>query len=251
VRLPSSTAGSPIQSNPQWFATTHWSVVLAAKGEAATDAKAALGELCSVYWRPIYSYIRREGYRQSDAEDLTQGFFGQLLEKNYLQHLVHQRGKFRSFLLTFLKHFLSDERDRGNAQKRGGGQKVISLDELPSEEREGVEPSSRLTPEQQFDRRWAETLLAHAVKRLRAEYEAKGKGLLFNLLSGFEPGKHGAQSYLEIGAQLGMSESGIKSAVHRLRTRHREILREEIAQTVSSPEEIEQEIRYLLEIVCT
>jgi RNA polymerase sigma factor (sigma-70 family) len=234
-------------NEPQWFATTHWTVVLAAKAEGVSGD--ALERLCTIYWRPIYSYIRREGYIAADAEDLTQGFFGQLFQKDYLQHLRHQNGKFRSFLLTFLKHFLSDERDKAAAQKRGGSKKFISLDHLLTEEVHVAELSNHITPEELFDRRWAETLLNQAIDRLKAEYERRGNGLLFASISDFEPNKHGAKSHAEVGIELGMSETAVKSAVHRLRARHREILREEIAHTVATPEEIDGEIQHLLSVM--
>ena len=233
------------------FATTHWSVVLAAREMDAPQAAAALEMLCRTYWRPLYAYIRRDGYGVQDAQDLTQEFFSHLLEKNYLSHLHDQRGKFRSFLLTFLKHFLSDERDKAAAQKRGGGRRVVSLDDTSVGERSFIEPAmaSGLSPDQVFERRWAETILEQAAKRLRKEYVANGKTALFDALNDFQPGEHGAVSYKEAGARLDMTESAIKSAIHRMRRRHREILREEIANTVSRPEEIDEEIRYLLTIL--
>jgi RNA polymerase sigma factor (sigma-70 family) len=244
----SSLRGVVDESKGRWFVTTHWTVVLAAKSGDGPNGIDALERLCEIYWPAIYSYLRRDGYSPADAQDLTQGFFSVLLEKDYLGHLQDQRGKFRSFLLTFLKHFLSDERDKAAAQKRGGGRTFVSVDD-PSVEERCLEPAHGMSPDQVFERRWAETVLEHAVKRLREEYTALKKSALFDLMKDFEPGKHGALSYAEVGAQFGMTEKAIKSAVHRFRTRHREILREEIAHTVATPDEIDAEIRYLLTVL--
>ena len=231
------------------FATTHWSVVLAAKRSDGLLADAALEELCRSYWPPLYAYIRREGYGVQDAQDLTQEFLSRFIQKEWLGHLQDQRGKFRSFLLTFLKHFLSDERDKARAQKRGGGKTWVSLDDTSAEERGLDARANGLSPDQIFERRWAETVMEWALRRLREEYEAGGKAGLFEQLKEIQPGEHGEASYAEIGARLGLAEGTIASAVHRLRQRHREILRDEIAQTVSRPEEIDEEIRNLLAIL--
>ncbi len=233
-----------------WFTTTHWSVVLAAREEDSPKAAEALEKLCRTYWPPLYAYIRRDGYGVEDAQDLTQGFFARLLDKNHLGHLRDQRGKFRSFLLTFLKHFLSDERDRAAAQKRGGGKRFVSLNDTSAAETSyqfvATAPAS---PDQIFEQRWAQTVLEQALHRLRQEYVADGKAALFDQLKDLQPGEHGTLSYAEVGSQLGMSEAAVKSAVHRLRRRHRELLREEIAHTVAKPEEIDEEIRYLLAVL--
>jgi RNA polymerase sigma-70 factor (ECF subfamily) len=233
----------------QWFVTTHWSVVLAAKAGDSPQASEALERLCRTYWRPLYAFIRRDGYSVEDAQDLTQEFLARLLAKDYLDHLQHQQGKFRSFLLTFLKHFLSDQRDRARAQKRGGGRTFVSLDQAMEEEKAGVEPVDGLTADQIFDRRWASALLAQAVARLRQEYVEAGRAELFEQLKDLQPGERGAQTYAELGARLGLSEASIKSAAHRLRQRHQGILREEIANTVTRPEDVEDEIRHLLSVL--
>jgi RNA polymerase sigma-70 factor (ECF subfamily) len=206
-------------------------------------------KLCRTYWRPIYAYVRRQGHNSEGAEDLTQEFFTRLLTKDYLQHLRHRKGKFRSFLLTFVKRFLSDERDRAGAQKRGGRETFVSLDETSAEERYLDESVKGLSPDQIFERRWAQTLMDRALTRLREEYVAEGKAGLFDQLKEIQPGEHGESSYAEIGARLGLAEGTVKSAVHRLRRRHRELLREEIAQTVARPEEIDEEIRNLLTVL--
>ncbi len=245
-------ASQPERAEPdEWFRTTHWSVVLRARNDPSSKAREALAALCQLYWPPIYAYLRRTGHAPSDAEDLTQGFFVHLFEQDFLGHLQHQNGKFRSFLLVFLKNFLSDVRDKACSQKRGGGQTLISLDELEAEERHALEPSDSLTPEQVFERRWAHRLMERAVARLRAEYAAAGKEALFDELKDLHPGERGARSYVEIGALFGLSETAIKSAVHRLRLRHRDILRSEIANTISGPEEVEDEIRYLIQVLGT
>ena len=247
-----ATAGNTSDQLPEAggvFATTHWSVVLAAKGGGSPRSDEAMEKLCRAYWPPLYAYIRREGHSATDAQDLTQEFFARLLAKDYLQHLRHQEGKFRSFLLTFVKHFLSDERHKAGAQKRGGGKIFVSLDDTSAEERYLDVPVNGLSPDQIFDRRWAQTVMERALNRLHKEYEAGGKAALFEQLKDIQPGEHGESSYAEIGVRLGLAEGTIASAAHRLRKRHREILREEIAQTVARPEEIDEEIRNLLAVL--
>ena len=229
-----------------WFQTTHWSVVLTAKDNASPLADEAMAKLCRAYWPPLYAYIRRESHDVPEAQDLTQEFFARLLAKDYLQHLRHQEGKFRSFLLTFLKHFLSDERDKAGARKRGGRESFVSLDETSAEERFLDARANELSPDQIFELRWAQTVMERALGRLREEYVSRGKAALFEQLKDLQPGEHGEASYTQIATRLGLAEGTIKSAVHRLRRRHREILREEIAQTVARPEEIDEEIRNLL-----
>ena len=220
-----------------------------AKDGDTPQAGSAMEKLCRSYWPPIYSFIRREGYDATEAQDLTQSFFAQLLSKDYLGHLRHQRGKFRSFLLTFVKHFLSSERTKARAQKRGAGKVFISLDGCSAEERRLAEVVPDMNAEQVFDRRWAETILNTSLDRLRDEYVAKGNGPLFEKLKEIQPGERGELSYAELGALMGMSEEAIKSAVRRMRRRHGEILREEIAHTVARREDIEAEIRYLLAVL--
>jgi len=230
------------------FATTHWSVVLAAKDSDSAAAR-ALEQLCRDYWRPIYAYIRRDGRGPADAQDLTQEFLSRFIEKDWLGHLQDRRGKFRSFLLTFLKHFLSDARDRANAQKRGGGLTFISLDELAEEEHHFFEPRDPLTPDQVFERRWAQTLMARAVARLRQEYVDDRKEELFDQLKDLQPGSRSEQNYVEIGARLGMSEGAVKSAVHRLRLRHRDLLRQEIGNTIEDAKDVDGEIQHLIQVL--
>ncbi len=233
----------------QWFATTHWSVVLAARDGDSPGGSKALNDLCRAYWPPLYAYIRREGHAIAEAQDLTQEFFARLLERDYLARLDQQRGKFRSFLLAYVKHFLSEQRDKARAQKRGGGQTLLSLDAAEGEEGYVSEPVDELTPDQIFERRWVQTLLQRAVDRLAAEYAKVGKAAVFEALKDFQPRQTGSQTYAQIGADLGTTEAAVKSAMQRMRQRHREILREEISQTVTSPGEVEEEIRHMREVL--
>ena len=228
------------------FNTTHWSLVLRARDGDPAQARAALNKLCAAYRSPILAFIQREGYREADAEDLTQEFFLHLQKQEFLTHLVHQEGRFRSFLLKFLKHFLSDQRDKDGAQKRFGGVEFVSLDAVPAEA--FPELRNRLTPEQEFERRWLNTLLARAAQRLCEEYVSAGKSMLFEQIKDLQPGERGEASYAEIGARLGVTEGAIKAAVHRLRRRHQELIRAEIAETVADPGEIDAEIRHLLSL---
>jgi RNA polymerase sigma factor (sigma-70 family) len=229
------------------FTATHWSLVLEAGQSQTGQSTAALQKLCGAYWYPLYAFVRRQGYDSFDAEDLTQGFFGYLLESKQLRAADPQLGRFRSFLLCRLKHFLSDECKKARAQKRGGGRFVLSLDAAQAEEWYGVEPTTpELSPDLIFDRRWAMAILERTVARLRAEYLAADRGELYEQLKHFQPGENASQSYAELAAQLGLSESAVKSAIYRLRQRHCHLLREEIAQTVATPSEVDEEIRYLI-----
>jgi len=239
---------NPLPTNAHWFATTHWSVVVAASDQNSPKKVDALEKLCRAYWYPLYAFIRREGYHPQDAQDLTQGFFTRLLEKNYLAHMDRQKGRFRSFLLAALKHFLSDEQDKARAQKRGGGQALISLDEQTAEGRYRLEPADVMSAEKLFERRWALTLLEQARTRLRNEYVAAGKAEFYDQLSIMEA-EEKKGTYAESAACLGTTESAIKSAVPRLRRRYAELVREEIAHTVNSPSEIDEEIRYLIAVI--
>src|SRR5215475_3797716 len=191
----------------RWFTTTHWSVVLAAKRSDSAEASKALEKLCRTYWPPLYTYIRRDGHSPEDAQDLTQEFFARLVEKEYLSHLQDQRGKFRSFLLTLLKHFLSDERAKAGAQKRGGGRAFVSLNDTSAVEADyQIEATHDGNPEELYERQWAKRVLEQALERLRQEYASDGKAALFEQLKDLQPGEHGANSYAEMGAQLGTSE---------------------------------------------
>ncbi|HEV2207756.1 MAG TPA: sigma-70 family RNA polymerase sigma factor [Verrucomicrobiae bacterium] len=239
ARLPSVTA------RPAGFALTRWSVVLAAGRGQAQHAQRALEQLCATYWPPIYSFLRRQGYSPHDSEDLTQEFFARLLQKNSLGAVDRAKGRFRSFLLASLKHFLANEWDKAKAQKRGGGKVLLSVDAGKAETSYRVEPVELLTPDKIYERRWALTLLERVLNLLRSEYAAHGKPELFQQLKGTLSGDSPSESYAVLAQRLGASEGAIKVAVHRLRQRYRDLLRAEIAQTVSSPEEIEEEIRAL------
>ena len=223
--------------------TGAWS--LSAGGGRSPEAGRALATLCENYWFPLYAFVRRAGYSAEDAQDLTQEFFARLLAQRFLANVDRQKGKFRSFLLAALKHFLADQWDRAHAQKRGGGQTVLSFDSLDAETRYRLEPASDLTPEKMFEKQWALSLLEQVLSRLHAEMVAEGKSALFEALKDTLTGVR-STTYAAIGAELGMSEGAVKVAAHRLRRRYRALLREEIAQTVASAEEIGDEIRYLL-----
>ena len=239
-----SFASEPAPGAAQWFATTHWSVVRAAKEPGTPATAAALEKLCRTYWPPLYAYIRREGHDATEAQDLTQDFFTRLLTRDYLQRVHHGLGKFRSFLLAYLKNFLSEQRRKDGAQKRGGGCVFVSLNEPAGEHGYLLEPVDDLTPDQVFERRWAQAVLQTALDRLRGEYAARDQAALFELLQDYQPREPGGRSYAQLGDDLGMTEAAVKSAVQRMRQRHRELLREEIAHTVTRPEEIEEELRH-------
>ena len=227
------------------FVTTHWSAVLRAGQDDSTSCREALNELCQTYWYPLYCFIRRQGHTPHEAEDLTQGFFARLLEKNIVGDAREERGKFRSFLLTALKAFLANEWDRQHAQKRGGFQTSIEIDQAMAEARLDAELKQELTPEWLFERQWALMMLERTIAQLREEYIDTGRAKLFEHLSAGVAQDPSAVSYAEIARELGLTEASVKQASYRLRARYREILRNEIAKTVSSPEEIEEELRCL------
>lgn len=227
------------------FQPTRWSVVVTAGNEQAiTRAGKALAELCETYWFPLYAYVRRRGYKPADAEDLTQQFFARLLEKNTIAAAQRERGKFRSFLLSSLNHFLADEWDKAGAQKRGA-RRIVSLDAQSAESRYRSEPRDTLSPDRLFDRQWALRLLEEVMGQLQAEYAKAGRGQLFAQLRFCLTGDRSTLPYSEHAAQLRMTEGAVKVAVHRLRQRYRARLREEIAQTVATAEEVEEELRFL------
>jgi DNA-directed RNA polymerase specialized sigma24 family protein len=231
------------------FATTCWSVVLAAGDTTSPHCKKALEKLCRTYWYPLYAYVRRKGYDAHAAQDLTQEFFARLLARNYLSVADRNRGKFRSFLLGSLEHFLAREWTKAHAQKRGGGQAVLSRDAMDAENRYFLEPAYKLTAERIFDRRWATTLLDQAMSGLREECVDNHKGELFARVESSLSGQKGEASYADIAAELKMSEGAIKVAVHRLRQRYGELVRAEIAQTVATPEEADEELHYLFTVL--
>lgn len=237
---PDSSQGRPAG----YFATTRWTVVLAAGADHSVDAQDALAKLCQTYWYPLYAYVRQRGCSTHDAQDLTQAFFERLLEKNTLAQITRERGKFRSFLLTALNHFLVDEWKKARAQRRGGG-RVISLDSTAAETRYAREPAETCTPEKLFEQNWALALLDSVFEQLRLEYEKTGKARLFTEIKFCLTGEKNSVPYELLAERLGLPVNTLKVAVHRLRQRYRELLRAEVANTVTSPEEVEEELRYL------
>jgi RNA polymerase sigma-70 factor (ECF subfamily) len=227
------------------FATTHWTAVLAAGRRSTPQADVALEELCRTYWFPLYAYVRRRGRTRQDAQDLTQAFFARFLEKNYLEGLSGERGKFRAFLLASLNHFLANEWDRATRQKRGSGQMTLSLDWQDADSRYQIDPADNLSPDKLYDRVWAVTLLERVLARLRAESESDGRAAAFEHLKPFLSAGRAAIPYAEAAAVLNVSEAAARVAVHRLRRRYRELLREEIRQTLSDPAQVEEEMRAL------
>jgi len=238
------TAGNET-SCPPVFVTTHWSLVLSAGDQPSPQAADALEKLCRAYWLPIYAFVRRQGRGPHDAQDLTQEFFARLLGKKSLAVADPARGRFRSFLLASLKHFLANEWDKARAQKRGGGQRLIPMDAADAETKCGLEPADPATAEKIFERRWALALLDQVLRRLREEYVRDGREKLFEQLKPTLTETSRLVRYAEMAARLGTSEGAVKVAVHRLRQRYREVLRAEIANTVAGPDEVEDEIRNL------
>jgi len=219
--------------------------VLAAGRGGTPQADRALGELCRAYWFPLYAYVRRQGHPKEDAEDLTQGFFARFLERNYLEGLSSEKGRFRAFLLAAVKHFLANEHDRAGRQKRGGGVAALSLDWQDADTRYQIDPADQLSPDKLYDRAWAMTLLEQVITRLRAECAADGKARVFEQLKPFLMAGKSDIPYAQAAASLGLNEGAVRVAVHRLRKRYRELLRQEIAQTLSDPAQIEEELRAL------
>jgi RNA polymerase sigma factor (sigma-70 family) len=229
--------------------TTHWSAVAAAGRNDTPRAQAALEMLCQAYWYPLYAHVRRRGHSVEDAQDLTQEFFARVLEGNWLARADQSKGRFRTFLLMALERFLANEWDKARALKRGGGRHPVPVQLETAETRYGVEPPDERTPEQAFEYRWAVTLLDEVLKRLEADFSNKGETALFAALKPCLVGDRASQPYAELAAQLGMSESAIKVAVHRLRQRYRELLRAEIANTVLSPADVNGEMRHLFNVL--
>lgn len=237
------------QNSDAWFATTHWSVVLSAREADSPRSGEALSRLCQTYWYPLYAFARRRGYSPFDSEDMAQEFFARLLQKNYLRAADAEKGRFRTFLLIAFKRFLANEWDRTQAKKRGGGEVHISLNTDDAEERYAIESVGSSNADALYERRWALTLLDRAMARLREEFSAAGKIKEFDHLKKFLIAQHASISYEDIAHDLGLNEGAARVAVHRLRKRYREIFREEIAATVSSPDEIDAEISYLLSVL--
>ena len=227
------------------FATTHWTVVLAAGRRHTPQADTALEQLCQSYWFPLYAYVRRRGHAKADAEDLTQAFFARLLEKNFLENLDSEKGKFRAFLLAALKHFLANEWDKSQRQKRGGGEIPLSLDWQTADTKFQVAAVNEPSPDKAFDREWALALLAKVIERLQKECAADGKGKLFEQLKMFLMAGGGDSAQAAVAKSLGMEEGAVRVAIHRLRKRYRALLRDEIANTLSDPAMVDEEMRAL------
>jgi RNA polymerase sigma-70 factor (ECF subfamily) len=242
---------SPVALGARVFGTTRWTVVLQAGGPTSDGSAQALEQLCRTYWYPLYSFARRSGVPPHDAEDLTQSFFAYLLEKDAIARADRERGRFRSFLLTAFKNYHANERARHAAAKRGGSRQIISLDELQAETRYQQEPQTTATPEKLYDQKWAASLLDQVMQGIRNEYAALGKGPLFEILRGVIWGGRQEGGYELLARQAGLAEGTFKVAVHRLRTRFKECLRQEVAQTVATPGEVDDELRHLLSVVGT
>jgi RNA polymerase sigma factor (sigma-70 family) len=236
----------PAPERDDIFATTHWTVVLTAGRAHTPQADHALEELCRTYWFPLYAYVRRRGYTHEDAEDLTQGFFARFLERNYLEGLTSEKGRFRAFLLASLKHFLANEWDRAHRQKRGGEATTLSLDWEHADDRYKIHLPDDLSPDKIYDREWALALLEQVILHLRESCAGTDQAEHFDKLKPFLTMDKGAVPYAQAAAELNMAEGAVRVAVHRLRKRYRDLLREEITQTLSDPGQVEEEMRALL-----
>ena len=247
--MPSTTdaVSQSAHPSPDWFATTHWSVVVSAGAQSTPAASEAVEKLCRIYWRPVFHFVRRQGYSAHDAQDLTQSFFAKLLEKNFWARADRQKGRFRSFLLNALTQFMADQRDHARAAKRGGGIPLISLDEITLEEQ--IPLVHEFSPEQIFDRCWATTILDQARTRLRAECAASGKSQLFECLEIVGREDANSLTYSQLAARLDMTTGAVKTAVSRLRERYAELVQDEIAQTLADPSQLAEEIGYLRSIL--
>ena len=243
--MPGKTDTNSIPADTSRFATTHWSMVLAAGDSSSPQHEQALSRLCRAYWFPLYAYLRRSGYKSHKAEDYTQGFFARVLERHGLRRADPTRGKFRSFLLASLKNFLADEHNYAVAQKRGGGKKVLSLDIDAAEKRYTKEPGHCLSPEKLFEKSWALNVLKQAMNRLKTEYETEGKHQLFSYLKVYLTVGAKTVPYKEAAANLAITEGAVKVTVLRLRRRYSDLVRDEIARTVTTEAQVDEEIRDL------
>jgi DNA-directed RNA polymerase specialized sigma24 family protein len=240
--------GVSAQSEAAAFVTTHWSVVLTAQGRSPA-ADEALEKLCRTYWWPLYGFVRRNGFGPEESQDLTQGFFALLLERRDLDVVRREKGRLRSYLLVSLKNFLAKARRRELTLKRGEGRALVPLDELLAREHADLEPADNLTADKIYERRWALTLLEQVLTRLETEYRSAGNTILFDRLKEFLSDEPGRRSQAEVAAELGMGENALKQAFHRLRQRYRQLLRDEIAQTVAVPGDIEEELRHFISVL--
>ena len=243
---PTDNNPGPAHGGAREFRTTHWSVVLQAKDPRSPHTVEALERLCSAYWYPLYAFVRRQGHAAAEAQDLTQGFFARLLEKQWLTEADQARGRFRSFLLAALKHFLANEWNHDHRQRRGGGREFIALDAATAKERYALEPLDLASPEVLYDRRWALILLARAQERVRAEMTTEAQRDRFEALEPTLVGERTSLPYQELAARFGVTEAAVKSMVRRLRLRFRDLLREEVAQTIGDAKDVDAEIASLL-----
>lgn len=234
---------------PPLFVTTRWSVVLAARGKSSPESAAALETLCRAYWYPLYAYVRGSGHSPHDAQDLTQEFFARLLAKDYLQAADREKGRFRTFLRVCLKRFLANEWDRQRAAKRGGGERPTSLDAAVAEQRYATELTTGVPPDRLYERQWAMALLEQAMARLRAEYTDTARVAEFEQLKSALTAERGAIPYAELAAALNTSEGAARVAVHRLRKRYRELFRAAVADTVSEPGDVDDEVRHIATVL--
>jgi RNA polymerase sigma factor (sigma-70 family) len=253
LRTMSGDDSGPSSAHPERaspiFATTHWSVVLAAGQDSSPAAREALEKLCRAYWYPLYTFVRRQGQSPEDAQDVTQQFFARFLEKEYFGLADPVRGRFRSFLLAALRNFLAEQHRQAGRLKRGGGKTFVSWDASTAEERFVAEPKDEASPEQIYEKRWALTVLENVLSRLAEEMTSAGKERLFAELKHHLWGDQSGEPYAAIAARLGMTEGALKVAAHRLRQRYRELLREEVAHTVERYEEIDEELRHLIAVI--
>jgi len=241
-------SGPSAGANGGAFVTTQWSVVLAAQG-SSPGAEEALEKLCRTYWRPIYSFVRREGRTVEDAQDVTQSFFARLLERRDFDAVRREKGRLRSYLLVSLKHFLAKERQRATSIKRGEGRPLISLDEVLTRERNDPEPADALSADRIYERRWALTVLERVLDQLGKEYQAAGNVRLFDRFKDLLADESRQVSQAQIASEIEMSENAVKQAYHRFRHRYRDLLREEIAQTVAAPGDVDDELRHLVAVL--
>jgi DNA-directed RNA polymerase specialized sigma24 family protein len=244
-QMSSPPATTSLDATQAGFDKTHWSIVLPAAGQDSAEAQQALESLCKTYWPPLYAFLRKQGRSPEDSKDLTQGFFVHLLARNRLQQVAPAKGKFRSFLLACLNNYVHNERDKERADKRGGGQALVAIDTSETETRFGVEPADNEDPAKAFERNWASTLIRHVLEGLKLQYSANGKSALFDALHPFLTGDAERGGYAHPAARLRMSEGAVRVAATRLRNDFRELLRTEVARTVDSPAEIDEEIRHL------
>jgi DNA-directed RNA polymerase specialized sigma24 family protein len=238
-----------MSANGSLFATTHWSIVVAAGDATSPQAREALERLCKSYWYPLYAFVRRRGRNSHDAKDLTQAFFLQLLEHGYLSRADPRKGRFRTFMLVALNHFLTNQWHHANAQKRGGDAVMLSLDEVSAEHRYGAEPFAADHPERLFEKRWALTVVDRALSHLQQEFADSGRSELFEALKGVLTGAQVTEAYSTLAGRFGLTEAAVKMTVVRLRRRFGEVLRVEVGHTVSSESEIDDELRHLLRVV--